>query len=298
MNARPEIPVPAGRRLDCAGHLVSRPPRITAVGWFTILAVGCAAMVIPCALTGCNLQKAVEKVVPLDVQAVSRKAVADLKARRSWILQAQLVDELRVNDRTREFEKMADLVPDEEPKSVKIVGFSATVRAGQNTTRFDVAYEYEFSRKWLIAQFAWVRVNGLLRLQTLTVIPRNQSLAHENALTLKGKGLVNYVVLAACAFVLSLSVFAIVKCVRADNLRRKGVWILFIAFGFGTFTLNWTTGARSFELFNFQLLGVGANANFIGGPWMVAVSFPVGAVVFLLRHWRARPASLVSETVT
>jgi hypothetical protein len=252
-----------------------------------LLALSCAAIL---AFSGCSASSVAKKLAPQDVQDASERVIADLRARRFGAVKEQLTDELRGRNLAGVFERMAGTFPDGRPTSVAIIGYDAI--ASTSGSRLDITYEYQFPDSWVVAQLAWTRDGSQLRLLNFQVTPRRQSVEEENALTFRGKGALHYLVVltGACAFALSL--FALVRCARTKGLGRKWLWEIFIILGFGTFSLNWTTGEWHVSLLSCQVFSFSA-AEFTG-PWMVSVSVPVGAVLFLDRMRRqglARRAS-------
>ena len=104
-----------------------------------------------------------------------------------------------------------------------------------------------------------------------------------------GKPQQNYVVFAMALTFPLLILYALYRCIRAP-VRRKKRWLLFIAFGVGTVTLNWTTGEVGYAMFNARLLGMGFTKQNEYAPWMFAVALPLGAILFLLKQREgARP---------
>lgn len=73
-------------------------------------------------------------------------------------------------------------------------------------------------------------------------------------------------------------------------LRGKWLWVLFILAGVGRLMVNWTTGRGAVHVLAVQLFSASA-ASVSYGPWIVAVSVPLGAVGFLLRHRLERAQS-------
>jgi hypothetical protein len=247
------------------------------------------------ALCGCSRTALVEKMAPQDVQQASLKAVSDLRARHFDALNQTLVDSLRNQDHAADFNAMASFFPDEQPKAVNPVGYY--FNTGTSGSRYDITYEYEFSHLWVLVQFSWVRADGNLRILNFHVNSSRDSLAQRNAFTFKGTGPVHYVVLLLGTVALAVSLTSLVACIRTKNLKRRWLWIIFIIFGIGAFSVNWTTGAYQIAFLRVQLLSFSAFAP-AGEPWTVAVSVPVGAVVFLERLRRrrsARDAALTSD---
>jgi len=246
------------------------------------IALAAAALIAVC---GCSPTALVRKMAPDDVQAASRKAISDLRAHRFGALDASLVEELRGQNHEADFERMAAVIPDEEPVSSRPVGYLLT--AGPGWRRYDVSYELQFSKGWVLVRFSWMRPKGGLRISDFHVAAMARSLEEVNAFTFRGKGPLHYGVLVLGALALAISVTALVACYRTPELKRKWLWIIFIAVGFGSLSINWTTGAWQIGLLNVQLLSFSAFAPF-GSPWTVAVSVPVGAVVFLDRARKLR----------
>lgn len=62
--------------------------------------------------------------------------------------------------------------------------------------------------------------------------------------------------------------------------RRRWLWVLFVLFGFGTISLDWSAGVISYKILSFNLLG----AAFIKfGPyasWVFSIGVPLGAILF------------------
>jgi hypothetical protein len=210
-------------------------------------------------------------------------------------LSKSLIDELQSRDLRADFAKMADIFPAEAPLLVSPTGYY--FNTGTSGSSYDIGYEYQFSHGWVLAQFTLVRADGQLRISKFNVYPMSASLEEQNAFTLRGKGAIHYIVLLLGAIALSVSVTALVKCIRTRGLRRKWLWIIFILFGFGALTINWTTGEWHLALLHFQLLSYSAFAPY-GSPWTVGVSVPVGAVVFLdkLRRERRSAGAPFSDT--
>jgi hypothetical protein len=67
--------------------------------------------------------------------------------------------------------------------------------------------------------------------------------------------------------------------------KKKWLWLIFIVVGIGKLFVNWTTGQVFFTPLAIQLPPAGANAQ-LYGPWLVYVSIPLGAIIFLIMRKR------------
>lgn len=79
----------------------------------------------------------------------------------------------------------------------------------------------------------------------------------QNAFTLSGKPIGNYVMLVAMVTALGITLTALVRIFRSGLFRRRILWTIGAMIGFGTLALNWTTGQWSFRLIWFSTVQCG-----------------------------------------
>jgi hypothetical protein len=97
-------------------------------------------------------------------------------------------------------------------------------------------------------------------------------------------------VLVAAIAVPLLTLHALVLCWRRRP-RAWGLWTLFIPLGLGKLSVLWLPNPFHpsyvhLTPLSIQLFGVGLEKNPSYDPWMLSVSLPLGALLFLLsRHW-------------
>jgi len=179
--------------------------------------------------------------------------------------------------------KMAGLIPAQDPQSVKVVG-SNTLR-GPDFYKTNITFEYQFPGQWLLINVAIQKKGGMSTIVGFNVDPIPDSLENINRFTLSGKSTLQYAVLAFAVVVPLFSLYALVLCVRTKIEKRKWLWIVFIIFGIGKFSIDWISGQWGVMPLVFQLFGVGVFAPQFG-PWILSVSLPLGAIMFLLRRRR------------
>jgi hypothetical protein len=196
------------------------------------------------------------------------------------------------------FEQMRAMIPAGEPSSVKVV--SCVINTSPTSHFINIGYEYQFPEKWLLINVAVMKKDGLSTIVGFNIKSMPDSLENLNRFTLSGTNADRYVMLFLVCVVPLFILYALVLCIRTKMKKRKLLWVIFIIFGAGKLTLNWTTGqvtsvpgiiqydtvdAHNTELVFFaaQLFGVGAIA-YGHGPWLLSVSLPLGAMVFFLRR--------------
>jgi hypothetical protein len=231
-------------------------------------------------VAGCNAQQMMSGLAPAEDQALASKYVDLLRARSFDEIDRAADPSVRGPKLYAALLKMANELPEQEPSSRKLVG--AQVSTNKDGTTTNIVYEYEFAGKWVLANVATLRKPDSVSLVGLSVRAIPESLEEHHRFRLTGKSAKHYVVLALAIVFPLLTVYALVACVRTKMSGRKWPWVLFILFGIGSFTINWTTGETQLSALTIRLFGASAAAAFYG-PWILSVSFPLGAMVFLFR---------------
>jgi hypothetical protein len=230
------------------------------------------------ALIGCSQEELLQKFSTPEDQATARNYIDRLRTRNFEEIENALDPSIRTQNIRDMLVTMAALIPDQEPSSVKIVGaqtFSASDARTVNTT-----FEYSFGDKWLLANVAVRDRQGTKTIVGFSVNPITQSLEAQNRFTLAGKSSIQYSVLVAAIAAFLFTLYSLVVCARSKMPKRKWLWLLFILVGFGKLAVNWTTGQWGIAPLSLQLFSVSAMAP-LYGPWTIAVSLPLGAIMFL-----------------
>ena len=151
----------------------------------------------------------------------------------------------------------------------------------------NVCFELHYPVLWLLADGAAQNTHGHATLVRLNSAPRSDSLENLTRCSLAGKSGAQYAILGCVAAAAVLSVYALVRAMRAPGLR-----LIFILVGFGKLAVDCSTGVLSLKLPALQLCSAAALAP-LYRSWSVAVCLPLGALVFLLRPHNA-PAAAAS----
>jgi hypothetical protein len=236
-------------------------------------------------LGGCSQEAMLRKLSSPEDESTARAYIDQLRARDFAALEQAIDPAIAGPDLHGNLVKMADMIPAQEPTSVKLVGVQSFHKSDEKTV--NIALEYRFGEQWLMAEVAVQTKNGVKRIVGLHVVPQSKSLEAQNKFSLAGKTLIQYFVLAAAIAAALFSLFALMIAARTKFSGRKWPWILFILFGFGKVSVNWTTGELSSSLISIQLFSASALANF-NGPFIVSFSLPIGAILFLAMRKRLK----------
>ena len=246
-------------------------------------------------LAGCGLPVSPEAFNSSPEAVTLRSIVQRLVAKDFASIESQLDPVLSGKNMRPELEQVAALLPPEPISKVEAVAWNTVSMSGQpRHTR--VVAEYSFANKqWFVISAELTGEAHAYRIYNFNVEPLSAPLSQINAFTLAGKSMTHYLFLMAAVLAAVVSLVAFVQCVRTKGLRRKWLWLIFIAMGAVTFTLNWSSGAihinpLAFNLFSAAVLRMGWL-----GPWTVTFCLPIGAVWFLLRQRSLRKSLAVSN---
>lgn len=186
--------------------------------------------------------------------------------------------------------QMSALFPAGEPTAVSLVGVQRINKTGESEI-VNLTFEFGFSGKWLLSNVALQDQPGGRKIVGMNVVPQETSVAEQRKFTLNGKGTFQYLILALAVAVPLFTLYALIVCIKTRFKGRKWPWVVFVLCGLGKFAINWTTAEWTFIPLAIQLFGAGVMTP-LDGHWYLAVSAPVGAIIFLtMRRKLAAPTA-------
>ena len=256
----------------------------------------CVALLVP-ALAGCNQAALLERVGPAESQQFVKSLLNGFATAPTDAITGHFTPRLRqeagVVDSVRSVQRHFGAVGAVD--SVKLVGGHALVRSGSPGVRRDLAFEVYGSRGLALVQVGLIETDTLRQVDAFHFEPLPAPLAQVNGFW-RNLGIVQLPVLAAALAAAGFSLWVAIQVARTP-MRRRWVWVLVALVGAGKFAVNWTTGEFSTSMLSLQLFGASILRAAPVGPWLVAFSFPVGAVI-ALRKRRQVLAALRSEPAT
>lgn len=242
-----------------------------------LLSMACVAC-----LAGCHRGASEDRNATEQAKAHAEVYFDELRNHQLDRLEAQVAPGVGNTDEIEEqLGKMAAVFPAGAPISVKVIGHQRREIPGLLTE--SVTLEYEFPKRWLVADVTTETRDGDALVTGIHVEPLHEPLKRVTPFELRGKGGARYAMLLLWVMAISITLFAFVICLRTKMERRKWLWLIFILLGAGRVVLNWTTNESSFQLIDVQVPPSMAYAAFYG-PWILSVSFPLGAIVFLAKR--------------
>lgn len=169
-------------------------------------------------------------------------------------------------------------------ESSALIGFQ--VRFVNGLTDYNISFEERYPHSWVETFVNFADDPSGTVIAGAGVYPSARSLEDINALTVRGKSAQQLLFLILSVIVPTFVVLTITVAIRTPIRRRKWLWIVFVAVGFTSIQMNWTTGQMGYLLTAFSTLGGFIVRPSPYSPWILTISLPIGAIVF----WIRRPA--------
>ena len=245
------------------------------------------------ALTACDQDAMFDEVIQKfsaghdDEIAFAKDYIAKFPAHNFDGIDASLDPSLKNDQLHGTLKTMASFFPVGPATDIKLIGFNVSTFEDANGTRSqtDILFQYQFPDRWIVAEVVVKKTEKGFMVLGVHVSPLRDSLKNIHAFTMAGKPAANYAMLAATVVVPLFTLAVLVLCIRTPIPKRKWLWVVFILLGcFVTLKMNWTTGDTEFQLLSFQLLGASWMKSSPYNPNVLSVSFPLGAIVFLMRR--------------
>lgn len=254
---------------------------------FCILAMLCFM------LGACSQQSLIDKFEPKAESITAKSIIDQLRQGDMEAVEAQIDPRYRTPDVAAKLEEVAAAFPAGQPISVKTVGFYENTRLiqGESFSTTNLTYEYQFHDAWVVANIVLAKQGNALTIEGLYAERMTESLETRNAFTFKGKDATHWLMLLWAIADAALCLGAFVLCLRTRIARRKWLWALFTLVGVTTLRFDWSNGHFAFQPLSVQLFSASATAQ-LYGPWILAVSIPLGAIWFLAVRRRLAAASV------
>jgi len=248
----------------------------------------CLAGLAVCAcLFGCDQAALMKKFTPPEDESIARGYFDQLRQGKLDLVERDLDPSVAGPDTRDKLVEMASLIPPETPVSVKVVG--AHLFHGKEYSTTGLTLEYQFPSKWLLFDVTTRKEGGSSTIVGFHVTPQSDSLENLNRFTLTGKSAIHYWLLTLAVCSLTFSVYVLILCIRAKDVKRKWLWMIFVLVGVGGLAINWNTGEITFKILSIYLPCASASHP-LYGPWTISVFLPLGAILFLNRQRKPKTA--------
>lgn len=237
-------------------------------------------------LAGCNpntyMRNMMDRMVPDDDEALAQEYLDALRSRDIDTAIRLLDPQFNVPGVESNLVVVAEILDKGDVVLKELVGCNINLSPGKRRT--NLTYQYQFTNEWVLATITIDTIDDQKQVFGVNVNPIPKPLGELNAFTFAGKSILYYAILIAAIIIPLFMLFSLLVCIRTKMKKRKWLWIIFILFGFGALSLNWTTGQMNFNPLNLQLFGAGCHKPGLYAQWTISVAFPLGAILFLIRR--------------
>jgi len=241
-----------------------------------------------------QLEEQLEKYVNKEADKFARDYI-DIILKGDVEQAKKLLDPKVVNSKTQsQLQEIANLLDKGELISIEVVGVNVFRTRGK--IRNTLTDQLQFKDAWLLAIVTVDDISGNLKIYRFQVKPIPKSLEEINAFTFSDKSFRHYIILLIAIGIPVFILYTIVLCVRT-KMKRKWLWIIFMLFGFGRYSFNWTSGQVGFQPLFIQLIPTSAFKHGLYAPWFIYISVPIGALLFLLKRRKIRKTESVDASM-
>jgi len=210
----------------------------------------------------------------------------------------ELLDPQIVTAKTRsELRRCSEYLTKEELISIEIVCLSV-IRNTRNKDKIinSLTYQLEFKNVWSLLTVTVVGISENQKIYRFQVDQAPKSLEAINAFTFSDKSFRHYIILLIAIGIPIFIIYEIVLRIRT-KMKRKWLWIIYMLFGFGRYSINWTNGQMAIQLRYIQLFSAHASKSAPYAPWIISFSVPIGALFFLLKIRRMRKTESADASI-
>jgi hypothetical protein len=235
-------------------------------------------------VAACSISQArMDAMVPDDEDAFARAHIQALPSGNTRMVEDALDPSLRRPEVMAELPKMVKVVAGRRIEAMKVIGYQGMNLNG--TQRRSITYQLDLADGWAVAHVASRTEDGRRIIDGISVTQIPEPLERTHAFRLGDKSATHYLFLGLVALIPLLMLYAVVLVFRVRP-RRRWLWVLACIWGVGQWSLNWTTGDIWALPVNLQLLGAAAIRASMYAPWVLSLSFPIGAIYVIWRYHR------------
>jgi len=189
--------------------------------------------------------------------------------------------------------QMQALIPPGEPEQARLISYRWAKTVGDEASQHQLMYEYDWPDRVARVETVFWRSSDESA-PTLHGVFANVATREElrvNDFTFAGKPLGHYFMLLAVIATPLLMIYGIVLSIRTPGVKRRWLWCLLSLLAVFNVAMNWTTGEWGVHFLAINLINVGITQAGAFSPWILATSFPIGAIIVIVRmHLKRRSA--------
>ncbi len=249
-------------------------------------------IVVALLLSGCNANIYLERYVPKDSDKMVRNYITSIAEGDFDTAKKAINPKFITKDINDKFAEVREKIGGARPEHIVLKKFDNTYKYPfhPDIVSSYLLYELKASGEWFRASVVVDRGTKRQYIYGFFIEPIAGPFSEVNAFKLSGKSFFQYALIPISIFILIFIIHTALLCLRVmKGEQMKWPWFVFILFGAGAMSMNWTTGELAWQLFSAQFLGSGMLRDGLDGPWVLTTSMPLGAIFFYFKHSRWKP---------
>ncbi len=235
-------------------------------------------------ITSCSYDDVMDNLAPKKEVKFAKEYLTKLRDKNFSYIKSKMSKETLAQANDALLLKMSNYFRKGKLLSTEIIGSQVNVFNGKWQGNF--SFEYHFTDGWNVANTAFKKIDGKYKVIGLNVYQTNISQKELNAFTLKNKNIVQYLILLLAIIIPVFIIVTTYYCARTPIPKRKWLWVIFVLLGIFALQINWTTGGINIQPVSANLFGVSAITASPYAPWIISISFPLGAIIFWFKRKR------------
>lgn len=233
-----------------------------------------------------EFQAYVQKTIPPDKDATARRFIECIVNGDIAHAQEMAGSSLQIASAKELFQRLHTLIPQGRLLDLAAIGYRGdrkTTYNGQAISYDSLTYQLHFQGRWYLAN---ITVENSPEPNAVAGIEFNYFNGYEspvafNRFSFAGRGWSDWTALILCIGTPIFCLATAAICAMSP-VRRRWLWILFIAFGMVQFRYDWTHATVEVRPISILLLGGGYLRENIYSPLILQWAIPVGAFTFLI----------------
>lgn len=235
-------------------------------------------------IISCSYDSVMDKLAPKKEVKFAEEYLAKLRDKDFNYVKSQMSKETLARANDVLLVKMSNYFRKGKLLSTELIGSQVNVFNGKWQGNF--SFEYHFTDGWNTANVVFKKVDRKYEVIGLNVYQPNMSQKELNEFTFKNRSIVQYLILLLAIVIPAFIIVTTYYCARTPIPKRKWLWVIFVLIGIFAVQVNWTTGGISIQPISAHLFGVSAITASPYAPWIISISFPLGAIIFWFKRKR------------
>ena len=240
-----------------------------------------------------NPSEFVEKMVPKAENNLGKSVIELLINGQIDSVYNLMESSYKTEDALDALTEISTYLTQKEPKSIELIKFytsSTHILLSSDSNLVDrketiLKYELEYEDYWILTEICILNIDGKLSISGIHTNSYNEPLEEINQFSIFSGSEVNIVFLLFALIELSLILYVLFIILKTKP-KRKWLWFVFSIFGFFKINTVWGTYTISIELFSIQFFGVSLVKPDLLDPYVLSISLPLGAILFLIKNKR------------